>query len=76
VTGVVRRLTLVYRGEDDPERGLHSVLTPVGAALIGLTEGQSIRWETLKGSWRSLTLLRVVYQPERMALPGRQAATR
>ena len=49
---------------------------PVGAALIGLSEGQSIRWQTPKGGWRSLTLLRVIYQPERMALPGEHPAAR
>jgi regulator of nucleoside diphosphate kinase len=76
VTRTVHRLTLVYPGEEDPERGRHSVLTPVGAALIGLSEGQSIRWRTLKGGWRSLTLVRVIYQPERMAIPGEYAAAR
>jgi regulator of nucleoside diphosphate kinase len=75
VTGAVHKLTLVYPGEDDPEAGLHSVLTPVGAALIGLTEGQSMRWRMPKGGWHSLTLLRVIYQPERMALPGEPPAT-
>jgi regulator of nucleoside diphosphate kinase len=74
VTGAVRRVTLVYPGEEDPATGLHSVLTPVGAALIGLAEGQSIRWRAPKGGWRSLTLLRVIYQPERMALPGQSPA--
>jgi regulator of nucleoside diphosphate kinase len=76
VTGTVRRITLVYPGEEDPERGHQSVLTPVGAALIGLFERQSIQWRTLKGGWRSLTLLRVICQPERMALPSEHAAAR
>jgi regulator of nucleoside diphosphate kinase len=75
VTGSIRRLTLVYPGEENPEDGFHSVLTPVGAALVGLSEGQSIRWRTLKGGWRSLTLLRVIYQPERMAIVGNRVAT-
>ena len=70
VTGTISRVTLVYPGDDDPACGRHSVLTPVGAALIGLDEGQSIRWRTPKGGWRSLTLLRVLYQPERMAACG------
>lgn len=62
VTWEVRCATLVYPEEDDGEPDLISVLTPVGAALIGLGEGQSITWRTPKG-WRSLTLLRVLYQP-------------
>lgn len=69
-TGQVSRLTLVYPGEEDGDTGLVSVLTPVGTALIGLSEGQSIRWRTATGEWRSLTVLRVLYQPQRMALPG------
>ena len=62
VTWDVRRGTLVYPSEVDGEPDLISVLTPVGAALIGLREEQSITWRTPKG-WRSLTLLRVLYQP-------------
>ncbi|AWM87120.1 nucleoside diphosphate kinase regulator [Microvirga sp. 17 mud 1-3] len=62
VTGDVRSATLVYPDEDDGELDRVSVLSPEGAALIGLGEGQSITWRTPKG-WRSLTLLRVLYQP-------------
>jgi regulator of nucleoside diphosphate kinase len=36
-----------------------SVLSPVGAALIGLSVGQSIEWQTPGGAWRSLTVLKV-----------------
>jgi regulator of nucleoside diphosphate kinase len=62
VTGEVRRATLVYPNEDDGEGDSISVLSPEGAALIGLSESQSITWRMSKG-WRSLTLLRVLYQP-------------
>ncbi|MEZ0170972.1 nucleoside diphosphate kinase regulator [Microvirga sp. TS319] len=54
--------TLVYPGEADEKPDRISVLSPIGAALIGLREGQSIAWRTPKG-WRSLTLLQVFYQP-------------
>jgi regulator of nucleoside diphosphate kinase len=64
VTWDVRSATLVYPDEDDGEPDRVSVLSPEGAALIGLGEGQSITWRTPKG-WRSLTLLRVLYQPHR-----------
>ncbi|MGO4572707.1 GreA/GreB family elongation factor [Microvirga sp. 2TAF3] len=40
---------LVYLSETDGEADRVSVLTPVGAALIGLREGQSITWRTPKG---------------------------
>jgi regulator of nucleoside diphosphate kinase len=68
VTNQVSRVTLVYPGEEDADSGLVSVLTPIGAALIGLSEGQSIRWRTAIGDWRILTVMRVLYQPQRMAM--------
>ncbi|WDR03482.1 GreA/GreB family elongation factor [Devosia algicola] len=37
-----------------------SVLTPVGAALIGLRTGQSITWETRDGRNNVLTVLSVI----------------
>jgi regulator of nucleoside diphosphate kinase len=59
VTWSARRATLVFPDEDDGA----TVLSPEGAALIGLSEGQSITWRTPK-RWRSLTLLRVLHQPQ------------
>ena len=58
-TGKVHTVTLVYPGESDIERGLVSVLTPIGAALLGLSEGQSIEWTTRTGERRQLTVLAV-----------------
>jgi regulator of nucleoside diphosphate kinase len=59
VTSQVRAVTLVYPGEADVSQGRISVLTPVGAALIGLSVSQSIEWETQSGGRRSLTVLAV-----------------
>jgi len=56
----ISEVTLVYPEDADIAAGRISVLTPVGAALIGLTEGQSIDWETRAGVRKSLTVLRVV----------------
>ncbi|WP_341704928.1 nucleoside diphosphate kinase regulator [Ferrovibrio sp.] len=58
-------LTLVYPAEADIDLAKLSVGTPVGAALIGLREGQTIAWHAASGVARSITLHRVVYQPER-----------
>ena len=66
-TGDVRRATLVYPGEEDSDAGRISVLTPVGAALIGLSEGQSMEWQGPTGGRRKITVQRVRFQPERMA---------
>jgi regulator of nucleoside diphosphate kinase len=58
VTGQERTVTLVYPDEADVTEGRISVLTPVGAALIGLSVGQSIAWQSPSGGWRSLTVLK------------------
>jgi regulator of nucleoside diphosphate kinase len=57
--GATTSVTLVYPDEADIAKGRVSVLTPVGAALIGLSEGQSIDWQTRDGRTRSLTVLHV-----------------
>lgn len=59
VTGAVRTVRLVYPGEADVSQGTISVLTPIGAALIGLSVSQSIEWDTPSGGRRSLTVLSV-----------------
>jgi regulator of nucleoside diphosphate kinase len=58
-TAQSRTINLVYPEEADIADGKVSVLSPVGAALIGLSVGQSIEWETPNGGWRSLTVLSV-----------------
>ena len=58
-TGQVRRVTLVYPNEADVAVGRISVLTPIGAALIGLSVSQTMEWETPGGERRSLTILSV-----------------
>jgi len=58
-TGLVRRVVLAYPHEANLAEGRISVLTPIGAALIGLSVSQSIEWETPLGERRSLTVLRV-----------------
>jgi regulator of nucleoside diphosphate kinase len=57
--GETRRVRLVFPGQADIATGRISILTPIGAALIGLSEGQSIAWKTRDGRWRHLTILAV-----------------
>lgn len=57
--GQERDVTLVFPGEADIEKGKISILTPVGAALIGLAEGQSIMWTKRDGERQRLTVLSV-----------------
>ena len=59
-----RIYTLVYPGEEDISIGYISILTPVGAALIGLSAGQSLSWTTRDGRTKELTVRSILYQPE------------
>ena len=63
--GVTRTVSLVYPSQADAAKGKVSVLAPVGTALLGLSEGQSIEWDFPDGS-RRLTLEKVLHQPERL----------
>lgn len=57
--GGPRSVQLVYPAEADISVGKISVVTPIGAALIGLKEGQSINWPDRDGRSRILKILRV-----------------
>lgn len=54
--GEDRTVTLVYPGDADIAAGRVSVLTPIGAALIGLSAGQSIDWTARDGRSHRLTV--------------------
>jgi len=58
-SGPEKSVQLVYPGEADIAQGRVSILTPIGAALIGLTEGQSIGWEDRSGRSHELTVVSV-----------------
>ena len=60
-----RQVMLVLPGEADIDAGRISVMTPIGAALIGLSTGQSIRWHTRDGREQELTVLDVAPPVER-----------
>ena len=51
-TGQVREVTLTYPDRADIAASRVSVLTPIGAALIGLSKGQKIEWQNPAGEWR------------------------
>ena len=59
VTGQTRTATLVYPDRADVSAGRISVLTPIGAALIGLSPGQSIEFRSPTGGLRALTVVAV-----------------
>jgi len=58
-TGATRDIVLVYPHEANIELGRISILTPVGAALIGLSVEQRIAFETPDKRTKGLTVLAV-----------------
>lgn len=57
--GERRTVLLVYPSEADIAAGKVSVMTPVGAGLIGLRPGQEILWPDRDGQARLLRILKV-----------------
>jgi len=53
------RVRLVYPTDADIDAHRISVMTPVGAALIGLSVGQAIDWQVQDGSTRRLRIVAV-----------------
>lgn len=63
-SGQIRTVSLVLPAEANIALGRISILTPMGAALYGLTSGQSIDWPDLDGNSRRIAI-RTVRQPQR-----------
>jgi regulator of nucleoside diphosphate kinase len=57
--GQSRTVRLVFPNDADISKGWVSVLTPIGATLLGLAEGDQMEWTTRHGEVRSLTILTV-----------------
>ncbi len=58
--GQTRTMTLVYPADESLDEHRISVMTPVGAALVGLGVGQSISWTARDGKDHRLTVTEVV----------------
>lgn len=56
-------LTLVYPNETDIAERKISVLSPIGTAILGYSEGDTIQWEVPSGIVKIL-VEKVLYQPE------------
>ena len=61
-SGKSSRCTLVFPHQADAARNRVSVLAPVGAALIGLAEGETIAWPVPGGRVRRLQVVAVEQQ--------------
>ncbi len=62
-TSMESQLSLVYP-HSAGRAGTVSILAPVGSALLGLTVGQSIAWQTPGGKTLQLKVTAVTNQPE------------
>ncbi|WP_050527683.1 nucleoside diphosphate kinase regulator [Pseudorhodobacter aquimaris] len=58
-TGHEKTATLVYPEDADISMLRISVMTPIGVALLGLTEGAGFYWDTRDNQRRTLTVIRV-----------------
>lgn len=58
------KYTLCYPGDAEPAAGFISVLSPLGAALIGLRVGDLARWTTPDGRAHEARVLGLLFQPE------------
>lgn len=57
--GHAQTIQLVLPKDADISKGRISVLTPIGATLLGLAEGDAMEWITRLRDVRSLTILKV-----------------
>jgi len=60
--GTEHVLQLVYPEDADIIRGRLSILSPIGTALIGLSEGHTMVWTDREGARRTLTVIEVSRQ--------------
>lgn len=58
-SGLNRTVTLVYPKDADISENRISIMTPIGAGLIGMTAGDSIAWPDRSGAERLLKIINV-----------------
>lgn len=61
--GLIKTCTLVYPGDANVDRLRISVLAPLGAALIGRSQGEVIEYTAPAGT-KQYFIQKVLYQPE------------
>ena len=62
--GNPRTLAVCYPEEADADAGRVSVLSPIGAALLGLRVGATARWKTPDGRAHQARIVGITFQPE------------
>ncbi len=59
-----QKLTLCYPADAEPHLGFISVLSPVGASLLGQRVGATARWRTPNGDACAAEIVSLLFQPE------------
>jgi regulator of nucleoside diphosphate kinase len=59
-----QQLTICYPRDAEPTLGLISVLSPVGASLLGLRVGATAHWRTPTGELCTAQVTALLFQPE------------
>lgn len=59
-----QKLTLCYPGDAEPSLGFISVLSPVGASLLGQRVGAIARWRAPNGDVCAAEIVSLLFQPE------------
>ena len=62
--GTQYKITPCYPPDANPATGQVSVLSPIGAAVLGLQVGELARWRAPTGEERSARILSILFQPE------------
>ncbi|MDX9868429.1 MAG: nucleoside diphosphate kinase regulator [Kiritimatiellia bacterium] len=70
-TKTVMELTLVMPAEADVDAGKLSVLSPVGTAILGYAEGDTIEW-TVPAGRRRFVIEKLLFQPEAAGRSSRE----
>jgi regulator of nucleoside diphosphate kinase len=61
--GDFTEVTLVFPAHADIASGKLSILSPIGTALLGYSEGDKIEWNVPAGK-RRIQIEKILYQPE------------
>ncbi len=59
-----QKLTLCYPRDAEPALGFVSVLSPLGAALLGLRVGEVAHWHSPQGETLCAEVAAILFQPE------------
>jgi regulator of nucleoside diphosphate kinase len=67
VDGIEEEVALVYPNEADILESKLSVLSPIGTAILGYSEGDIIEWKVPKGIIQ-VKVEKIIFQPEALGL--------